>query len=173
MCYSIHICKGQTLNKSVTPICYWVGVLGAGGMEMGLALISINRVNVKIHVYVLYWGKMCCLNIYILFSWKRLIKINWDLAVSITWCPSVMESYLLDMCCVPKPCSLKMATMKAAWPFISQQGSVGRFSLAEGRERLCDHFALILVQFGPKIRECPQQKHMGLSWCAEPLNQQS
>lgn len=49
LCYSIHICKGQTFNKSVTPIYYWVGVLRAGGMEMSSALISISRVNVQIH----------------------------------------------------------------------------------------------------------------------------
>lgn len=56
---------------------------------------------------------------------------------------------------------------------MSQQGSGGRFGLAEGKQRLCDCFALILVQFGPKIREVPQQKHLGLNCWAEPLNQQS
>lgn len=67
LCYSIHICKGQTFHKSVAPIYYWVGVLRAGGMEMCSALISISRVNVKIHADILHWGKMCCLNIYFIF----------------------------------------------------------------------------------------------------------
>lgn len=46
--------KDKPLINSVTPICYWVGVLRAGGIEMGLALVSINRVSVKVYAYVLY-----------------------------------------------------------------------------------------------------------------------
>lgn len=62
---------------------------------------------------------------------------------------------------------------EAAWRCVSQQGSGGGLSLAEGKQRLCDCSALILLQFGPQTSEGPQQKHGGWNWCAAPLSQQS
>lgn len=58
----------------------------------------------------------------------------------------------------PRRWSLELAAMGAAWFFVSQQRSVGRFHLG-----YVTFFVWILVQFGPKLREGSWQKHLGLN----------